>query len=158
MDDSMLSDEEDEFEDAEEGPVTAELSHEKQMKNLATAIISDCDEERIALPCIRDPRIKAGAMWSILKDMVGKDITKYSMPVIVNEPLSVLQKTSEICQFNHLLAQAAQEKDSLMRLVYVTAFQAARQYCLVGRFQKPFNPLLGETFELVTPKYRALTE
>lgn len=32
---------------------------------------------------------------TILKDMVGKDITKYSFPVVVNEPLTVLQKAAE---------------------------------------------------------------
>lgn len=27
-----------------------------------------------------------------------------------------------------------------------------------GRLGKPFNPLLGETYELVTPEFRMLTE
>ena len=92
LDESLLE-EEDDFEDAEEGVVT--LSHDKQMKVLADVIISDCKEERIALPILRDSKIKASTVWTILKDMVGKDITKYSMPVIVNEPLSTLQKSSE---------------------------------------------------------------
>lgn len=87
MDDSML-DEEDDFEDAEEGIVA--VSSDKQTKILKDVIISDCDEERIALPCLRDSKIKASTIWTILKDMVGKDITKYSMPVIVNEPMSIL--------------------------------------------------------------------
>lgn len=29
---------------------------------------------------------------------------------------------------------------------------------LFGRMQKPFNPLLGETFELVTPDFRLIGE
>jgi hypothetical protein len=65
------------------------------MKRIKDVIISDCEEERIALPILRDSKIKASTIWAILKDMIGKDITKYSMPVIVNEPLSVLQKASE---------------------------------------------------------------
>jgi hypothetical protein len=28
----------------------------------------------------------------------------------------------------------------------------------VDRLQKPFNPLLGETYELVTNKFRLITE
>jgi hypothetical protein len=87
-----MLDELDDFEDAEEG-VT--VSHDKQMKRIKDEIISDCEEERIALPCLRDSRIKASTIWTVLKDMVGKDITKYSMPVIVNEPLTILQKAAE---------------------------------------------------------------
>lgn len=92
--DELMLDDEDDFEDAEEGIVTT-LSHEKQMKRIKEVIISDCEEERIALPCLRDSKIKASTVWTILKDLVGKDITKYSMPVIVNEPLSILQKSAE---------------------------------------------------------------
>ena len=47
MDESMLE-EEDDFADAEEG-VT--ISQDKQMKSVKDVIISDCQEERIALPC-----------------------------------------------------------------------------------------------------------
>jgi hypothetical protein len=60
------------------------------MKASSNAIISDLTEERLSLPCERDNRLKPAAIWTILKDMVGKDITKYSMPVIVNEPISNL--------------------------------------------------------------------
>ena len=95
LDESLLEEDLDDFEDAEEGVVT--LSHEKQMKVLTDVIISDCEEERIALPCLRDSKIRASTIWTILKDMVGKDITKYSMPVIANEPLTTLQKTAEPC-------------------------------------------------------------
>ena len=86
-------DDEDEFEDAQddvheyEGP---------QMKASSSVIISDLTEERLSLPCERDNRLKPAAIWTILKDMVGKDITKYSMPVIVNEPISNLQKNAEL--------------------------------------------------------------
>ena len=91
---------EDEFQDAEE---VVAVSQDKQTKLLSDAIIIDCDEERIALPCLRDSKIKASTIWTILKDMVGKDITKYTMPVIVNEPMTILQKSAEPCQFNYHL-------------------------------------------------------
>lgn len=102
MDENMLDDEDD-FEDAEEGVVTT-LSHDKQMKRIKDVIILDCEEERIALPCLRDSKIKASNLWHVLKDSIGKDITKYSMPVIFNEPISILQKVSEPLQFNYLLS------------------------------------------------------
>lgn len=87
-------DDEDDFEDANEGDemsIGAEaVSQDNQMRKLAQQIILDQPEERINLPCLRDPRIKSSAIWSIFKDLVGKDITKYSLPVLVNEPLSIL--------------------------------------------------------------------
>lgn len=45
-----------------------------------------------------------------------------------------------------------------MRLAHVATWSAARFFASSGRIQKPFNPLLGETFEVVTPTYRALCE
>lgn len=146
----------DEFEDAEEG--TLLLSDQEQMKQLKQVIITDFLEERIALPCIRDARIKGSAIWTVLKDMIGKDITKYSMPVIFNEPLSNLQKYSEILSFNYLLQTASEHEDSLMRLVYISVYSAAKFFLIHNRLQKPFNSLLGETFEVVTPDYRAISE
>jgi hypothetical protein len=35
---------------------------------------------------------------------------------------------------------------------------ASRYYLLSERISKPFNPLLGETYEVVTPRYRAVSE
>lgn len=34
-----------------------------------------------------------------------------------------------------------------MRAVYVATFAASAYACTAGRGNKPFNPLLGETFE-----------
>ena len=53
-------------------------------------IVIDVNWVRIALPSMRNPRIRSSALWAILKDMVGKDITKISLPVILNEPLTNL--------------------------------------------------------------------
>ena len=66
------------------------VNDEDQLKRIKKAIIVGCEEERIALPCLRDARLKGTVFWQILKDMVGKDISKYSLPVILNEPLSSL--------------------------------------------------------------------
>lgn len=66
------------------------LSSKEQMAQLSTAIITDCDEERIALPCLRDSKIKASTIWAVLKDLAGKDLSRFAMPVILNEPLTGL--------------------------------------------------------------------
>ena len=46
----------------------------------------------------------------------------------------------------------------MAHVAYATWSAAARFFVSSGRIQKPFNPLLGETFEVVTPTYRALCE
>lgn len=80
------------------------------------------------------------------------------MPVLVNEPLSILQKASEVYSFLPLIDKANLQDNSLRRLAFVAAYAFSRHYLQVGRIYKPFNPLLGETFELVTPKFRAIHE
>lgn len=34
-------------------------------------------------------------LWSILKNCIGKELSKITMPVIFNEPLSFLQRMTE---------------------------------------------------------------
>lgn len=41
------------------------------------------------------------------------------------------------------------EEASLMRLMLVAAYAMSNYSSTVGRTNKPFNPMLGETFELV---------
>jgi hypothetical protein len=43
---------------------------------------------RVALPHLRNPSLKV-SFWKILKDLIGKDLTRVSMPVYFNEPLSL---------------------------------------------------------------------
>lgn len=45
-----------------------------------------------------------------------------------------------------------------MRLAYVTAYSVSRFSGQYSKKTKPFNPLLGETFELVTDKFRFFSE
>ena len=46
------------------------------------------------LPFLR-PLDEKISLLGIMKDMIGKDMTKISMPIILNEPLGTLQKTCE---------------------------------------------------------------
>lgn len=97
-------------------------------------------------------------IFKILKDSIGKDLSKFCVPVYFNEPLSMLQKISEIFQNEHLLSQAAEQEDSLLRLVYVTAFCISQYGGTQFRCSKPFNPILGETFEFKTKQWRFIAE
>ena len=51
----------------------------------------------------------------------------------------------------YLLNQAAEfpEKDSLKRLIYATLFTVVHYNLQKNKTKKPFNPLLGETYEMV---------
>ena len=63
------------------------------------------------------------------------------------EPISSLQKMAEIMEYTSLLDKANDEPDEYHRLALVCAF-ALSPYAANNRTWKPFNPVLGETFEL----------
>ena len=67
------------------------------------------------------------------------------------EPLSCSQKMAEIMQFAEILDEAADEEDEDLRLARVCAL-AISTYSSNERTKKPFNPILGETFECVLEK------
>lgn len=73
-----------------------------------------------------------------------------SIPVWLMEPLSTLQKMSEITEFMHCLAKADDSDDESVRCAMVAAF-ACGAYASIKRTYKPFNPILGETFEVALP-------
>jgi hypothetical protein len=83
--------------------------------------------------------------------MIGKDMTKMTLPVSFNEPTSLLQRVAEDMEYTDLLDTAASRADSTERMVYVSAFAASEYASTIGRVAKPFNPLLGETYEYARP-------
>ncbi|KAJ3415877.1 hypothetical protein HDV05_003941 [Chytridiales sp. JEL 0842] len=135
-------------------------------------------------------------MWSFLKSAIGKDLSKVTLPVLFNEPISMLQRMAEDVEYIELLSVASRvgcaggkaevevvgdpgvealkvlgvsvkamdalkgEEARWVRLLYVAAFAMSNYSSTVGRTGKPFNPLLGETFELYSPekKFRYVSE
>ncbi|KAL8825994.1 MAG: hypothetical protein Q9170_007579 [Blastenia crenularia] len=108
------------------------------------------DPVRTRLKMDNDDRPKI-SLWAILKSMIGKDMTKMTLPVSFNEPTSLLQRVAEDMEYTDLLDTAADRMDSTERMVYVAAFAASEYASTIGRVAKPFNPLLGETYEYVRP-------
>jgi hypothetical protein len=56
------------------------------------SLLNDVDDEpaeRDMLPWLKDPNVKI-SIWAILKDNIGKDISKISVPVFFNDPTSLL--------------------------------------------------------------------
>ncbi len=129
-------------------------------------------------------------LWSIMKNCIGKELSKIPMPVSVwgralillkytcvnlciwnlldhssqvnfNEPLSMLQRLTEDLEYHELLDKAARCDSSLEQMCLVAAFSVSSYSTTVHRTAKPFNPLLGETYELDRLEefgYRSLCE
>ncbi|XP_059417455.1 oxysterol-binding protein-related protein 6-like isoform X8 [Carassius carassius] len=89
-------------------------------------------------------------LWNILKNNIGKDLSKVSMPVELNEPLNTLQHMCEELEYTELLDKAAHTDDPYERMAIVAAFAVSgysSTYYRAG--SKPFNPLLAETYECI---------
>lgn len=56
------------------------------------------------------------SIWDIIKPNLGKDFSRFTVPVFMNEPLSFLQRLSENVQYNYLLEKAAKCEDDLQRM------------------------------------------
>ena len=88
------------------------------------------------------------SLWSIMKNSIGKDLSKIPIPVNFSEPLSFLQRLAEDFAYSEVLDKAAACTDDYEQLAYVAAFTVSSYCCTAVRAGKPFNPLLGETYEL----------
>lgn len=82
-------------------------------------------------------------LWSIMKNCIGKDLSKIPMPVNFNEPISMLQRLTEDYEYAELLDRAALCTDPCEQLAYVAAFTISSYSTTINRTGKPFNPLLG---------------
>lgn len=91
------------------------------------------------------------SLFSMLKKNVGKDLSTISFPVTFNCPLSLLQAVAEEYEYApDLLERAVQSNDPVERLSLVGAFAVSGYASTIQRSsRKPFNPLLGETYECV---------
>ncbi|KAG7205886.1 hypothetical protein KM043_007815 [Ampulex compressa] len=89
---------------------------------------------------------------------LGKDLSKITMPVIFNEPLSFLQRVAEYMEYAKLLKYASAEETPIGRMQYVAAFAVSALASNWERLGKPFNPILGETYELQREDFRIVCE
>uniref|UniRef100_A0A4W6DKY0 Oxysterol-binding protein n=1 Tax=Lates calcarifer TaxID=8187 RepID=A0A4W6DKY0_LATCA len=108
-------------------------------------------QRRSCLPC-PSPNNSTISLWNILRNNIGKDLSKVAMPVHLNEPLNTLQRLCEELEYSELLDRAANTQDPFERMVYIATFVVsgyASSYYRTGG--KPFNPVLGETYECERP-------
>lgn len=121
------------------------------------------------LPCgpvqrrelVPSPTVLPPSLIGFLRKNVGKDLSTIAMPVSANEPTSLLQRLSEQLEYSELLDEAVNvPKERGERLLYVAAFATSSfSNCRVKdrSIRKPFNPMLGETYELVREDKGMLT-
>jgi hypothetical protein len=116
-------------------------------------------KRRTELPADKDTKAKIN-LFKLLKDAIGKDLSRITLPVQLCEPISLLQRLAEDFEYAELLNKAAAEKNSLMRMLCVAAFAVSGYSSTTDRLAKQFNALLGETYELVREDkgFRLITE
>ncbi|GAA5959728.1 hypothetical protein JCM3765_000078 [Sporobolomyces pararoseus] len=106
-------------------------------------------ERRKKLPSQSGPE---EGLLGLAKQVIGKDLSNISLPVTTNEPISALQRIAEELEYTELLDRAVSASDPIERLTLVSVFAIStyggNKYRVT---RKPFNPLLGETFEWIRP-------
>jgi hypothetical protein len=109
--------------------------------------------ERLPAP---QPLNQSFSLWSILKQSIGKDLSRISMPANINQPLTLIQRTVEDFESLDLLYKAIEcdgesgSTNSTNRVALLAAFAASSYASWYGRAQKPFASTLGETFDWVS--------
>jgi len=82
------------------------------------------------------------------KLLSGKfDLLKISLPVTIFEPRSYLQKLGDPLVFPQIMMKAVHAEDPVCRLKWVTTYFVAGYHRAFLSLSKPFNPLLGETWQ-----------
>ncbi|XP_077793143.1 oxysterol-binding protein-related protein 3 isoform X2 [Podarcis muralis] len=146
-DDSYASDVSDNI---SEDNLSNDIENERQTLDSVPDDSLECHSKRrtcLPAPC---PNTSNISLWNILRNNIGKDLSKVAMPVELNEPLNTLQRLCEELEYSELLDKAARTPNLFERMVYVAAFAVsayASSYYRAG--SKPFNPVLGETYECI---------
>nr|XP_015824764.2 oxysterol-binding protein-related protein 7 isoform X2 [Nothobranchius furzeri] len=133
----------------EEGPTAATVSYRASLNSAPekpTPVRTDTGRRK-TLPAPGADNSHIGIM-TILYNNIGKDLSRVSMPAVLNEPLCLLQRLSEELEYPELLDIANHTDDPYERMVYVAAFSISGYAWASWRNRyKPFNPVLGETYE-----------
>lgn len=91
-------------------------------------------------------------LWTNLYSNTRMDVAnmRVSLPIWLFEPTSALIRMAETFEYSYLLDRAACCSDLHLRHSLITAFVVST-FAHTERVRKPFNPLLGETFEYIDP-------
>ena len=81
---------------------------------------------------MKDPASKPG-VFAIIKDNIGKDLSRISMPVFFNEPLSLTQKSCASLEYRNILdlmnmAEGKQDLEAY-RIALVAIYGSTQYTC-----------------------------
>lgn len=93
-----------------------------------------------------------------MKSNIGKDLWRITFPVTFNEPVGLLQRCAELLEYHQLIRQANRLTNPHLRLLNVLASFFLTYSNTVKRFNKAFNPLLGETYEYIQDDLKFIAE
>jgi hypothetical protein len=99
------------------------------------------------------------SLWQMASGLIGTDpVSLISLPVWVFEPTTFLTRMAEPMFFApQFFDKVANETDPILRLAHIAAFNLG-VLCFTQRTWKPFNPVLGETFEFVNEQASFVAE
>lgn len=147
--------------DSDASSDAGDAAFEPTPKSAQHSLFPDKSQTFVSLPfakvkrrtTIPPPRQSPPSIIGFLRKNAGKDLSTVTMPVTANEPTSLLQRLAESMEYSSLLDEAAAPSlKPAERLMYVTAFAVsyfANSRVKERAIRKPFNPMLGETYELV---------
>eukprot|EP00898_Chlorokybus_atmophyticus_P002870 jgi/Chlat1/3584/Chrsp234S03569 len=115
---------------------------------LPSAILTALPMTRTRLPELRGEQPRP-SIWAIIKDNIGKDWSRITFP-----------RAAEDVEYCHLLDEAASPActDPHERIMRVAAFAVSFYSSNDNRLNKPFNPILGETYSLKAGSLRFIAE
>ncbi|KAK5906301.1 hypothetical protein CgunFtcFv8_002183 [Champsocephalus gunnari] len=148
-DESGLSDGSTTNSEPEEGHASATRKYRASIHRSPNGVVPRITGWRTTLPAPCPDNSHVGLM-AILYNNIGKDLARVSMPVPLNEPVTLLQRLCEELEYSELLDTANNTPDPYQRMVYIAAFAISGYSTATFRNRyKPFNPVLGETYECV---------
>lgn len=96
------------------------------------------------------------SLWNILRNNIGKDLSKVAMPVQLNEPLNTLQRLCEELEYSELLNTANETDDPYQRMVRGENFHSIH-YSVTGSWSPAdIGQEAGQTCPNMNKQYRAL--
>ena len=147
---NIIKEEEKKNENIEENDIIITDPIEETKKN-PYYFLSDNENDFIDKTYNFEKRIKLPHKIVCPKNMVKELITnmtkKLPSPVYFNEPISMGQKQCEKFKYMDLLIKAGRENSREKQMCYISAFIIGELFLNLGRSLKPFNPIIGETYE-----------
>jgi hypothetical protein len=89
-------------------------------------------ERRSGLPVTKEK--SSFSLWSFAKSVIGLDVTRITMPIHFNEPLSFTQRICEDLEYVELLHAAHRCKSSVQRIAHIAAFAVSCFASAEGRY------------------------